>query len=117
MPALYAEHDVFLLPSLMEGMPIVLLEAMATGMPVVTTETCGMMDLVEDEYNGLLVKPADSASFTAAVTRLMTSSELRCQVGQAAQQTARRHVWKIVAERLEHVFQLACQAAASSTLP
>ncbi|MBZ5700736.1 MAG: glycosyltransferase family 4 protein [Acidobacteriia bacterium] len=107
MPALYARHDIFVFPSLMEGLPIVLLEAMATGMPVVTTETCGMMDMVEDEYNGLLVKPADSAAFAAAIERMMDSPELRRQLGRAAQETMRRHTWERTAAQLEKVFALA----------
>ncbi len=107
MPALYARHDIFVFPSFVEGMPIVLLEAMAAGMPVVTTETCGMMDVVEDEYNGLLVKPADSGALAAAVERLMESPELCRQLGRAAQQTMRRHTWERVAAQLEKVFALA----------
>jgi glycosyltransferase involved in cell wall biosynthesis len=107
MPALYARHDIFVFPSLMEGLPIVLLEAMATGMPVVTTETCGMMDLVEDEYNGLLVKPADSAAFAAAVKRMMDSPELRRQLGRTAQDTMHRHTWGRTVAQLEKVFALA----------
>lgn len=107
MPALYARHDVFVLPSLMEGMPIVLLEAMATGMPVVTTETCGMMDIVEDEYNGLLAQPADAGGLVAAVRRMAESKELRARLGGAAQETMKRHTWAHAAERLERVFSLA----------
>jgi glycosyltransferase involved in cell wall biosynthesis len=107
MPALYARHDIFVFPSLMEGLPIVLLEAMATGMPVVTTETCGMMDIVEHEYNGLLVKPADSAAFAAAVERMMDSPELRSQLGRAAQETMQRHTWERTVAQLEKVFALA----------
>ena len=60
MPAVYAAHDIFVFPSLVEGMPLTLLEAMATGMPVVTTNTCGMSDVVEDEFNGLLVPTANA---------------------------------------------------------
>ena len=107
MPDLYARHDIFILPSLMEGMPIVLLEAMASGMPVVTTETCGMMDIVEDGHNGLLTKPADSAGIVAAVTRLAQSRELRARLGGAAHETMKRHTWVHVAEELEKVFSLA----------
>jgi glycosyltransferase involved in cell wall biosynthesis len=110
MPDLYARHDVFILPSLMEGMPIVLLEAMATGMPVVTTETCGMMDIVEDGYNGLLAKPADAPGIVAAVRRLAESRELRAKLGCAAHETMKRHTWVRVAEDLERVFLLATSA-------
>lgn len=111
MPTLYAKHDIFVFPSLMEGLPIVLLEAMAMGMPVVTTETCGMMDMVEDEYNGLLVKPADSAALVAAVERMMTSGELRRRLGRTAQETMRRHTWERTAAQLEKVFRLAIAEA------
>lgn len=111
MPSLYATHDVFVFPSLMEGLPIVLLEAMATGMPVVTTNTCGMADMVKDEYNGLLVAPADSAAFAAAVERMILSPELRRQLGHAAQEVMRSQTWESTAKRLEGLFQLAVAEA------
>jgi glycosyltransferase involved in cell wall biosynthesis len=107
MPALYAQHDIFAFPSLFEGLPVVLLEAMATGMPVVTTETCGMKDIVEDDYNGLLVKPADTAAFVGATEKLIHSAELRERLGRAAQETMKRHTWDRVAEQLEMIFALA----------
>jgi glycosyltransferase involved in cell wall biosynthesis len=110
MPSLYAAHDIFVFPSLFEGLPIVLLEAMATGMPVVTTETCGMKDVVEDEYNGLLVKPADTAAFVAATERMIHCADLRARLGRAAQETMKRHTWEGVAAQLERVFQLAAQS-------
>jgi glycosyltransferase involved in cell wall biosynthesis len=109
MPSFYARHDVFVFPSLFEGMPIVLLEAMATGMPVVTTETCGMKDVVEDEYNGLLVKPGDTAEFVTAAQRMIHCAELRARLGRAAQETMKRYTWERVAAQLEVVFQLAAQ--------
>ena len=107
MPALYARHDIFAFPSLFEGLPIVLLEAMAAGMAVVTTETCGMKDVVENEYNGLLVKPADTAAFVAATERLIHSAELRARLGLAAQETMKRHSWDRVAGQLEDIFKAA----------
>jgi len=60
MATVYTDHDIFVFPSLVEGMPLTLLEAMATGMPVVTTNTCGMADVVENDINGLLVPPANA---------------------------------------------------------
>ncbi len=104
MPELYAEHDIFVFPSLMEGLPCVLLEAMAGGMPVVTTETCGMVDVVEHEVNGLLVPPANAEALIEAILRLSESAELRKRLGQAAQETMRRYTWERAARRLEKAF-------------
>jgi glycogen synthase len=69
MPELYAQHDIFVLPSFVEGMPLVLLEAMASGLAVVTTESSGMTDLVEDDHDGLLTISGDSDSLTASALR------------------------------------------------
>src|SRR5260370_5761412 len=89
MPELYAEHDIFLFPSLVEGMPLTLLEAMATGMPVVTTNSSGMADVVEDGVNGLLVAAADSARVGEATGRFGSSVELRGKIGSAGQENNR----------------------------
>src|SRR5258708_13056458 len=94
MQELFASHDIFLFPSLMEGLPSVLLEAMASGMPVISAETCGMQDVVEDGFNGLLVPPADAAAIEGAVLRLAASPELRQNLGQAAQLTMARYTWE-----------------------
>lgn len=107
MPSLYAAHDVFVFPSLVEGMPLTLLEAMASGMPVVTTDTCGMADVVENGVNGLLVTPADSERVADAVERICLSLDLRKQLGQAAQAAMRRYTWDRVTEKLEMVLSLA----------
>jgi len=104
MQELYAAHDIFLFPSLMEGLPSVLLEAMASGMPVVTTETCGMPDVVDNGFNGLLVAPADAPAIEAAVLRLAADPALRQRLGQAAQQSMKRYTWERSAEMLEHFF-------------
>src|SRR6266436_10432759 len=102
--SLYAEHEIFVLPSLMEGMPLVLLEAMASGMPVVTTESSGMTDLVEDLYDGLLVIPGDAESLAAAIVRLCRDPELRLRIGSAAQEKMKRYTWNQTARRTEVVF-------------
>jgi glycosyltransferase involved in cell wall biosynthesis len=107
MPALYAAHDIFVFPSLAEGMPLTLLEAMATGMAVVTSDVPGMVELVEDDFNGLLVEPADPQGLASAIGKLFGSADLRRQFGEHAQQTARRYTWEIVTQKLEKVLLLA----------
>jgi glycosyltransferase involved in cell wall biosynthesis len=114
MPSLYEGHDIFVFPSLMEGMPIVLLEAMASGLPVVTTETCGMMDVVEDRYNGLLAKPADAKGFAAQVRKLIEFAELREGLGRRAQETMRRSTWDAMAVSLEQALRAAVEVKAGT---
>lgn len=105
MPKLYAEHDIFLFPSLMEGLPLVLLEAMAGGMPVITTDTCGMADVVEHDFNGVLVRPADARAIEDAVIRLANSSELRRELGENARATMKRYTWERAARQLEALYR------------
>ncbi len=110
MPNLYASHEIFVFPSLVEGMPLTLLEAMAGAMPAVTTNTCGMADLIENEKNGLLVPASDTAALVAAIDRLRNAPELRRYLGLCAQSCARGYTWDRIARQLEQVFTLAAKS-------
>jgi glycosyltransferase involved in cell wall biosynthesis len=109
MLALYAAHDVFVFPSLVEGMPLTMLEAMATAMPVVTTNTCGMADVIEDGINGLLVPAADSAELARVVEGVCRDTELRREMGTAGQLTARRYTWDLIARHMERLLTMAVE--------
>ncbi len=54
--------EVFVFPSLKEGLGVALLEAMACGLPVVAARAGGIVDLVEDHRSGLLVPPRDACA-------------------------------------------------------
>src|SRR6266404_565166 len=101
---LYAEHEIFVLPSLMEGMPLVLLEAMASGLPVITSESCGMTDLVEDSHDGLFVIPGNTDSLVSAILRLCQDPVLRQRLGTGAQEKMKRYSWTHAARSSEMVF-------------
>ena len=107
MQELYAEHDIFVFPSIVEGLPNVLMEAMANGMPVITTETCGMPDIIENDFNGLLIPPADAAALEEAVLRLANCEDLRRKVGTAARETMERFTWERTARMMESLFKRA----------
>jgi glycosyltransferase involved in cell wall biosynthesis len=66
VPDLLAAADLFVLPSLFEGLPIALLEAMAVGLPVVATRVCGNEEAMRDGVTGRLVPPRDPAALAAA---------------------------------------------------
>lgn len=107
MPALYASHDVFVFPSLMEGMPLTLLEAMASGMPVVSTWSSGMADVVEDGQNGLLVPAASAPDLAESIERLAGSTDLQKRLGRKAQETMRQYTWQNIAQQVERILTLA----------
>jgi glycosyltransferase involved in cell wall biosynthesis len=82
-----AQSDVFVLPSLHEPLGIAVIEAMAWGLPLIATAAGGILDLVQDGYNGLLVPPGDVASLAQALDGLLSDSELRSRLAGAARRS------------------------------
>lgn len=77
------ELDVFVLPSLIEGMPITVLEAMAHGKPVVATAVGGTPEVVVEGETGLLVPPGDPERLAAAIRSVLDDRELARRMGEA----------------------------------
>jgi sugar transferase (PEP-CTERM/EpsH1 system associated) len=82
--ALLQAMDVFILPSLAEGISNTVLEAMATGLPVVATAVGGNPELVEEGATGYLVPPEDALALCAALLALMESPATRSSMGRRA---------------------------------
>lgn len=84
--------DIFVLPSLKgEGMPMAMLEAMALARPIVAADIDGVREIVGDSA-GMLVPPSDAQALAQTLARMITSSDQRTRLGQAAQARQRsRH--------------------------
>jgi glycosyltransferase involved in cell wall biosynthesis len=80
--------DVFAFPSRLEGVPNAVLEGMAVGLPIVATNIGGVIDLLEEGRNGLLVPPDDPDAFAAALGRLLRNAPLRAELGYRARNQA-----------------------------
>jgi glycosyltransferase involved in cell wall biosynthesis len=63
--------DIFVLPSLWEGLPFVLVEAATLGIPIVATAVDGVTEIIEDGKTGLLVPPKDGQALADAIIRLL----------------------------------------------
>ncbi|MEM2093850.1 MAG: glycosyltransferase family 4 protein [Candidatus Bathyarchaeia archaeon] len=83
--------DVVVLPSYSEMCPIVLLEAMALGRAVVSTDVGGIPELIQDGFNGLLVRPRDENELEQALLKLISEPGLRQKLGHNAFQTILRN--------------------------
>ncbi len=83
-----ASLDVFVQPSLAEGISNTVLEAMASGMPVIATEVGGNPELVEDGRTGVLIPPADTDALTAAMRDYVLNDDLRRRHAAAGRQRA-----------------------------
>jgi glycosyltransferase involved in cell wall biosynthesis len=81
LPAVYAALDVVCLTSLNEGSPVALIEAMAAGKPVVSTPAGGVVDLIQDGENGVIVGERDAAQFSRAIQRLLEDRDLAAALG------------------------------------
>jgi len=90
-PDLLAACDVFIQPSLREGMSIVLIEGMAAGKAIVATDIWGNQEMIFDRVNGLLVPPAEPAPMADAIATLLDDPELARKLARRARQDAYAH--------------------------
>jgi len=97
--------DIYVQPSLEEGLGLAVMEAMATGLPVVGTRVGGIPELIEDGRTGFLVAPGDVLALSDAIGLLLSNGELRARLGGAARAHVRaHHSWERVAEQVELVY-------------
>ena len=91
LPPVYAEADVFVLPSLSEPWGMVLNEAATAGLALVATEAAGAAhDLIEHGVNGFRIPPGDVGALADAMRRLAQDEELRTAAGQRSRKLAAR---------------------------
>jgi glycosyltransferase involved in cell wall biosynthesis len=86
IPQLLKISDLFVLPSLSEGLPISLLEAMATGLPLVATRVGGIPELIEEGKNGYLVPSSDTHALGQAILSFLDDPEKMHQAGLAGRE-------------------------------
>jgi glycosyltransferase involved in cell wall biosynthesis len=99
VPMILAVSDLFILPSLWEGLPMALIEAMASGLPVVATKVSGTIEVVVDGRTGILVEPGDGSGIESAIEKILGDPDKSREMGYFSQR------------RVEDLFSARRQAA------
>lgn len=102
IPRILALLDVFVLPSLSEGLSMAILEAMMAGKPVIATRVGGNPEIVLDGETGFLVPPKDSQALAARLTTLLANRE---QATQFAGRGKRRAEGRFSLQTMVHAYQ------------
>jgi len=97
-------YDIFVFPSLNEGMGRALVEAMAMAKPVIATRTGGIPDLVQEGVNGILVPPGDESSLADAMLTLAERPWRMQRMGEMSETLAERFSLRVMMERIERLY-------------
>ena len=101
---IYQKADVFLFPTLAEGMPLVVLEAMASGLPVITTPN-GHSDIVRDGIDGFIVPIRDVKIIEEKLEILRSNPEMRVEMGENARKRALEFSWEAYQEKTSNTIK------------
>lgn len=105
IPAVLAEHDVFLLTSRSEGRPNALLEAMAAARAVVASDIPAVLELVADGENGLLFAVDDARSLTCKIQQLLANPATIPALGQRARESVATMTWVDTGQKYEALYR------------
>jgi len=104
IPDYMDQADIFVLPSLSEGLPIVILEAMACGLPIVATRVGGIPDIIEEGVNGYLVESGDFQGLADKIIFLLENQPLKHRISKNNRVKVQEYGWKNVIKQLERIY-------------
>jgi glycosyltransferase involved in cell wall biosynthesis len=105
LPLWYNAAELFIYPSLYEGLGLPPLEAMACGTPVITSNTSSLPEVVGEA--GILVDPHSVEEIAEAMQRLLTDSSLQAEMRTRGLDRAREFSWQKAAQRTVRVYEQA----------
>ena len=101
----YKAADVFVLPSLSEVFPLVLLEASASSLPIIVSNLLTFKSIIEDGYNGVMVKKGDEIQLAKAIITLLKDENLRRKLALNAASKVKDFSWEKIAQRVEKLYE------------
>ncbi len=106
IPEILSLTDIFVLPSIREGLGISILEAMSHGKPIIATKVGGIPEIVSDGVNGVLVPPRNPEALSSAIDELLTDREKRRQMGSQGRRICDQHFnTKAMINKIEMLYE------------
>jgi glycosyltransferase involved in cell wall biosynthesis len=100
-----AAFDIFILPSLKEGIGSILLDAMEQSLPIVASDVGGVPEIVHDGENGLLIQPGRPDQLKAALLRLCAEPDLRAEMGRNGKLIATSFTSSVMCEKYLNLYR------------
>lgn len=103
LPNFYQNADVFILPSLNEGMSNSLLEAMASGLAIIATDTGGVKELINEE-NGIIINQKNSIDIFNSLEKLYKDRDLLSKMKKNNREKVFNFSWKKTKEKYKNIY-------------
>jgi glycosyltransferase involved in cell wall biosynthesis len=101
-----AALDIVVFPSLWEGTPLTAFEALASGKPIVATDADGLLDILTDQQDALVVPKRDAAALANAVCTLIEQPELARALAANARRTGARYDIGVFVRKMERLYEI-----------
>jgi len=104
IPELLSNFDIFILPSLWEGMPRSVIEALALSKPVIAHRVGGLEEIIKDGENGLIISLNQTAEFAKGINFLLENPTICSKMGRIGKMTALKYDFNNVVEKTEALY-------------
>lgn len=97
--------DIFVFPSLQEGLPVALMEAMMAGLPCIVSKIRGNTDLIQQGKGGIICNPKSSKEFQSAIEELIMNRDIRIMMGNENISNIREFDIYSVKRKMQEVYE------------
>ena len=104
--AVVSAFDLSVFPSLWEGTPLTVFEALAMGKTILATDADGLLDVLTDDRDAIIVPKRDAAALAGAIVRLMDDPALRARLGAEARRTGQQYDIAAFVRKMERLYEL-----------
>ncbi len=104
--AAFSAFDLVVFPSLWEGTPLTAFEALAMGKPIVATDADGLLDVLQDGRDAIVVPKRDATALASAIVRLIEDRPLATRLAEGARATGQRYDIGAFVRKMERLYVL-----------